>query len=203
MMFERFTNEARSAVVLSQEAARRLQHRYIGTEHLLLALLNDDGVAGQVLGEAGITRERAEAAIERYLSRGKDGQPFSPTDAEALRSIGIDVDEVRARIEEHFGPIPLEPPVPPVRRRFSLRRDERRTTGPVKGHIPFTARAKKVLELSLREALRLKSKDIRTEHMLLGLLREGEGLAALVLVQHGNDLDALRRQIEQRLRPAA
>lgn len=71
------------------------------------------------------------------------------------------------------------------------------------GHIPFTPRAKKVLELSLREALRLHHNEIRTEHVLLGLLREGQGLAALLLVARGLSLDELRRRVLERLGNAA
>ena len=63
------------------------------------------------------------------------------------------------------------------------------------GHIPFTPRAKKVLELSLREALQLSHKSIRSEHLLLGLLREGEGVAAQVLIASGVDIAALRTKV--------
>jgi len=62
------------------------------------------------------------------------------------------------------------------------------------GHIPFTPRAKKVLELSLREAIRLKHKSIASEHILLGLIREGEGLAMKIMVEAGVDLEGVRRE---------
>jgi ATP-dependent Clp protease ATP-binding subunit ClpA len=68
------------------------------------------------------------------------------------------------------------------------------------GHIPFTPRAKKVLELSLREALQLGHNYIDTEHVLLGLIREGEGVAAQILVKLGADLRRLRRQVLDRVR---
>jgi ATPases with chaperone activity, ATP-binding subunit len=67
------------------------------------------------------------------------------------------------------------------------------------GHIPFTPRAKKVLELSLREALQLGHNYIGTEHILLGLIREGEGVAAQVLVKLGADLNRVRQQVIQLL----
>jgi ATP-dependent Clp protease ATP-binding subunit ClpC len=68
------------------------------------------------------------------------------------------------------------------------------------GHIPFTPRAKKVLELSLREALRLGHGYIGTEHILLGLIREGQGLGAMILVRRGGDLDRVRRMVVDALR---
>lgn len=68
---------------------------------------------------------------------------------------------------------------------------------------PFSPRSKKVLELALREAIRLRHHHIGTEHILLGLLREGNGLAALVLAEAGVDLDDLRRRVETALRTAA
>ena len=206
-MFERFTPAARALVVSAQEQSRALDHAYIGTEHLLLSMLASDDSVSALLREHGVTLESARATIVQYL--GGPAERLSPNDAEALRAIGIDLDEVRRRLEENFGPNPLAvPPEEPVRRRFGLRRRHRQPAraggGPSpKGHIPFTPRAKKVLELSLREALRLKQREIGTECILLGLLREGEGLAALVLVRNKVDLAKLRGTVEERLRKAA
>jgi hypothetical protein len=101
---------------------------------------------------------------------------------------------VRAKIEEAFGPGALEPERPPTR--YGL--FGRKVVGG-----PFTPRSKKVLELSLREMLRLKHRAITSEHILLGLLREGEGLAAQILVERGVDFPDIRRQVEQSLRSAA
>jgi ATP-dependent Clp protease ATP-binding subunit ClpA len=203
MMFERFTAEARALVVGAQEQARALAHPYIGTEHLLLALLATGDGASELLRERGVTVEVARATIEQYVGRPQGW--LSPADAEALRAIGIDLDEVRRRLSENFGPDPLcMPPEQPVRRRFGLRRIRRGSGPPRPGaHIPFTPRAKKVLELSLREALRLKHRSIGTEHILLGLIREGEGLAALVLTKAKIDLADLRRAVEISFREAA
>jgi ATP-dependent Clp protease ATP-binding subunit ClpA len=202
-MFERFSTAARELVKDAQEQARRLEHGWIGTEHLLLALLAAEGRPGELLRDAGLTTELVTDAIQRLLGSTKLGAD----DAAALRTIGIDLDEVRARIEEHFGPVDLNPPPPPPRRRFRFgrRRQQptRPVTGPITGHIPFTPRSKKVLELSLREALRLDSRSIELEHLLLGLLREGEGLAALVFAESGVDLGDLRRRTEDSLRKAA
>jgi ATP-dependent Clp protease ATP-binding subunit ClpC len=137
-MFERFTSRARHVVVLAQEEARRIQHNYIGTEHLLLGLLGEpDGVAAQVLTGFGISLEGARQEVLAIIGPGK--------------------------------------------------------TAP-SGHIPFTPRAKKVLELSLREALALHHNYIGTEHILLGVIREGDGVGAQVLKQHA-DLTAIRMAV--------
>ena len=97
--------------------------------------------------------------------------------AKALESLGISLEAVRAQVEEIIGHGGAAP----------------------SGHIPFTPRAKKVLELSLREALQLGHNYIGTEHILLGLIREGEGVAAQVLVKLGADLSRVRQQVIQLL----
>ena len=138
-MFERFTDRARRVIVLAQEEARMLGHNYIGTEHILLALLHEgEGVA-----------------------------------ARALIALGISLDATRQAVEDIIG----------------------RGTQAPSGHIPFTPRSKKVLELSLREARSLGSDYIGTEHILLALLREGDGVAAQVLVGAGVDVNQARQQI--------
>jgi hypothetical protein len=110
---------------------------------------------------------------------------------------------VRAHLEENFGLQPLAPPpAEPPRRLFGLRRG-RRVDEPVTGHIPFSPRAKKVLELALRESLRLKNREIRGEHILLGMIREGDGLAALILTEAKVGLGGLRTEAERRLTPKA
>jgi hypothetical protein len=99
-MFERFSEKAREVVVRSQEAARDLHHGHIGTEHLLLALIEArDSVAYTVLSEAGLTAAGVRKDIKRFFGQ----------DAEALESIGIDLDAVRAKIEESFGAGALDP----------------------------------------------------------------------------------------------
>jgi ATP-dependent Clp protease ATP-binding subunit ClpA len=143
-MFERFTDRARRVVVLAQDEARRLDHNYIGTEHILLGLIHEGtGVA-----------------------------------ARALESLGVKLDAVREQVEEIIG------------------RGQQQTPT---GHIPFTPRAKKVLELSLRESLQLGQDYIGTEHILLGLVHEGDGVAAQVLVRLGADLNRVRQQVIQLL----
>lgn len=138
-MFERFTDRARRAVVLAQEEARKLDHGYIGTEHLLLGLIREgEGVA-----------------------------------ARALESLGISLKTVREQVVARVG----------------------RGRRPPSGHIPFTERAKRVLELSLRESGQLGHRYIGTEHILLAIIREGNGVAAQVLTGLGADLDRVRQQV--------
>ncbi len=103
-MFERFTADARTIVVHAQEHSRRLGHRYIGCEHLLLALVGNGQPAGAVLREHGVTPERVEEEIVRRIGLGSGAGLFADLDREALASIGIDLDAVRARIEASFGP---------------------------------------------------------------------------------------------------
>ena len=188
-MFERFTDRARNVVVDAQASARRLGHGYTGTEHLLLALLQGDGIAARVLGSLGVTAAAVEREVLAEVGRG----PFGQRDAEALGAIGIDLEEVRRRVEASFGPGALY-----WRPGRGCRRARRIPLAG--GHIPFSPRAKKVLELSLREALALKHNYIGTEHILLGLVREGEGLAMLILTRLGTGPQMVRARVIDALR---
>lgn len=187
-MFERFTDLARRVVVVAQEEARALGHPMIGTEHLLLGLLRaQDGVAARVLTSVGLREADVRDEITRRVGAGQHGRTAQ---AEALRVIGIDLDAVREQVENSFGPGALDRP---LRGRRRSRRGRRCTAFP--GHVPFSRRAKKVLELSLREALGLRHGYIGTEHILLALLREGAGVGARVLVDRQLRLDELRQQV--------
>jgi ATP-dependent Clp protease ATP-binding subunit ClpA len=104
MMFERFTGDARTVVVHAQAHARRLGHRYIGCEHLLLAVVSTGQPASAVLRENGLTPEHVEVEIVRLAGLGAGASLFADLDRDALASIGIDLDAVRARIEAAFGP---------------------------------------------------------------------------------------------------
>ncbi|GLH96130.1 Clp protease [Phytohabitans aurantiacus] len=201
-MFERFTKPARDVVTGAQIEARELRHRHIGTEHLLLALLRDDGVACSVLRDAGVYPEQVRADVRAQVGAGPD--PLGQADADALLSIGIDLDAIRSKIEETFGEGALDQPhMCEEPRRGLFRRQPRQVHGGSPRHIPFSPRAKKVLELSLREALHLKHSYIGTEHILLGLIREGNGLAAKVLTDAGLNLDDLRTHVLDALDRAA
>jgi ATP-dependent Clp protease ATP-binding subunit ClpC len=142
-VFERFNEQARQVVVLAQDEARALRHNYIGTEHLLLALLREE---------------------EGFAAR-------------VLESFEIDLEDVRAMVARIVG-----------------QGDEVTT-----GQIPFTPRGKKVLELSLQEALSLGQRYIGTEHILLGLIRENNGVGARVLAELGADPQAVRNEVPGRL----
>jgi len=139
-MFNRFTERARRVILLAREEAKRLDHDYLGTEHLLLGLIREgEGVA-----------------------------------ALALQNMGIDLEQVRQEVEKAVG-----------RGGGSL----------FLGQIPFTPRAKKVLELAVTEARNLGHNYIGTEHLLLGLIREGEGVAAQILTNLGADLERVREEV--------
>jgi Clp amino terminal domain, pathogenicity island component len=138
-MFERFTDRARRSIVLAQEEARRMQHNYIGTEHVLLGLLGEEtGVAARVAKGFGLTLDVGRDDVLAIIGRGK---------------------------------------------------------GASSGHIPFTPRAKKCLELALREALQLGHDYIGTEHVLLGIVREGNGVGAQILIKHAGSLSEVRAAV--------
>jgi ATP-dependent Clp protease ATP-binding subunit ClpA len=192
-MFERFTNRARRVVKQAQVERAAMRHDLVGTEHILLALVGaDGGIAGEVLRDAGVNAEDVRRRIIAHEGQGP--RVLGDADAAALKEIGIDLDAVRAKVEASFGTGALRPPLEPKR----LGRRVRRYLGG-----DFSPRAKKVLELSLREALRLKHNYIGTEHILLGLIREGGGLGALVLTDAGVSLDDLRERVHTALRAVA
>ncbi|MFQ6001997.1 MAG: Clp protease N-terminal domain-containing protein, partial [Anaerolineae bacterium] len=136
--FDRFTKRARRVLALAQEEAQRLNHNYIGTEHLLLGLVREEsGVAARVLKDLGVEPNALRKAVEEMIGRG-----------------------------------------------------ERK----VLGKIGLTPRTKRVIELAVDEARRLGHHYIGTEHLLLGLAREGEGIAVDVLKSLGVNLDRLRTE---------
>ena len=190
-MFERFTDEARAMVVVAQGEARALGHGWIGTEHLLLAALRPSSVAG-TLESVGLTHARVVAVV-------RGSQP-DPSDDAVLRELGIDVAEVRRRVEADFGAGALETAVPEWRppRRLRLLRARRRGGG----HIPFTGPAKQALVLGLREAVRLSSSEITAEHLVLGTMA-APGRAAAVVTVLGVTSDEVRRAVLAQLGRAA
>ena len=139
-MFNRFTERARKVILLAKEEAKRFNHDYMGTEHILLGLIREgEGVAAAVLQNLGLSPEAIRIEVEKLV------QP---------------------------GPTTL-----------------------VSGDIPFTPKAKKVIELAMDEARNLGHNYIGTEHLLLGLIREGEGVAAQALQNLGIDLDRVRSEV--------
>ncbi|RKY36864.1 MAG: hypothetical protein DRP72_03665, partial [Candidatus Omnitrophota bacterium] len=143
-MFNRFTERARKVLVLAKEEARRFNHDYIGTEHILLGLIREgEGVACAV-----------------------------------LQNLGMDLDRLRREVEKLVAPGSAQAVI---------------------GDIPFTPRAKKALEIAAEEARNLGHNYIGTEHILLGLIREGEGLASQILYSLGIDLERVRSEISSLL----
>ncbi len=139
-MFNRFTERARKVIILAKEEARRFNHDYIGTEHILLGLIREgEGVAAAVLQKLGLNLETIRLEVEKLVQPGPATQ--------------------------------------------------------VLGDIPFTPRSKKTLELSAEEARSLGHNYIGTEHLLLGLIREGEGVAAQALINLGLDLNKVRAEV--------
>jgi ATP-dependent Clp protease ATP-binding subunit ClpA len=186
-MFERFTDRARQVLVRARDESRELGHNFIGTEHLLLGLVAGEGVAARVLAARGVSADGVRARVVAIVGTAPGGAAVD--DAVALASIGIDLDEVTAAVEETFGEGALD-------RAAGGRRSKR--TMPWSGP-PFAPRVKKVLELSLREALAMKHGYIGTEHLLLAILREGQGVAAQILAEQV-DLQALRADVLDELR---
>lgn len=170
-MFERFTGPARESVQRAQEEARQLRHPCIGTEHLLLGVASIDGPAAQALVARGLDPDTLRNRIKVLTDDGLD--------PDALASLGIDLERVREATEARLGPGALDKRRPPVK----------------SGHLPLSRRAKKALELALRECVRLESGSIGTGHLLLGLIQEGEGLACQVLSEGRVDVDALRAEV--------
>ncbi|MGA2775676.1 MAG: ATP-dependent Clp protease ATP-binding subunit [Candidatus Omnitrophota bacterium] len=143
-MFNRFTERARKVIILAKEEARRFNHDYIGTEHILLGLIREgEGVAAAVLQKMGVSLENIRLEIEKLVQPGPSTQ--------------------------------------------------------IIGDIPFTPRAKKALELAAEEARSLGHNYIGTEHLLLGLIREGEGIASQVLLNLGMDLNSVRNEVMELL----
>lgn len=177
-MFERFTTAAREVVSRAATLAAGMGQRNIGTEHLLLAIMDTPqrpSTGAAVLAQFGIDSEAVRKAIMQR-SAGPDA-PFSDADAEALAKVGIDLAEVLARIDKLAGP----PPAGSTPGRLRSR--------------PLTPHAKKALQLSLREAIWLKSPAIGTEHLLLGLIRGEDAMAAQILAELGARPDRLRAAI--------
>ncbi len=170
-MFERFTADAREAVVRAQEEARALGAERIRSEHLLLgAVATPDTVAARALQRLGLDRAAVLGAVR--------SQPAHTLDADALAGVGIDLDAVRAQVDAAFGPGALDAAGAPVR--------------PSTGRLPFDADAKKMLELALREAVRLKHRRIDSGHLLLAAVRMDDAAAARALAGVGVGPEAVR-----------
>jgi ATP-dependent Clp protease ATP-binding subunit ClpA len=170
-MLERFTTHARSVVVLARTEAHALGSDAVGTEHVLLGVLGEpDSAGGRALSALGLTSDDIRGELRRGVD---DGPGLTSRDAEALQSLGIDLDEVRRTVEDAFGPGALD---------RGAGRGRTRRAG---GHTPFTPGSKKTLELAVREAINLRSRSIGTEHILLGLVRDDRNAASRILRAKG------------------
>jgi ATP-dependent Clp protease ATP-binding subunit ClpA len=229
-MFERFTKDSRGIVVRAQEHARQLGHRYVGTEHLLLAAAGTPAPAGDILRQQGLTVERVEGEIEQLIGRGPAAGLFGDLDRYALASIGIDLDAVRARIEASFGAdalvsasLKVQDLVRPRPRFGWLRRRFRRpghrpgqrgllnvdTAGRYRpggaigrGRLPFTLPAKKALAGAGRIAAGRHDQHIGAEHIVLSLLEMNNGPVRAILSELGAPVSAVRAAIVDRYRQA-
>jgi|1186.fasta_scaffold569230_1 ATP-dependent Clp protease ATP-binding subunit ClpA len=176
-MFERFTSDARNAVVEAQIVARQAGSRSIESRHVLVGLAEGGGRAGAALEAVGVDRDAVAARLRAQLSE-------TGLDATALASLGIDLAAVRRRADQVFGEGALD--------RATMKRR--------RGHIPFTSDAKKSLELALREAVRAGSSEIHDGHLLLGILRNAGSQAELELSRSlaaaGTDAAALRSAVD-------
>ena len=175
-MFERFTKDARTAVVGAQQVARETGSRGIDTRHVLVALVERPGRVKRTIRQAG-------ADVEWLVARTRADLRAGGLDGDALASLGIDLDVVRRKADAVFGADALE-----------------RAGRPPRGNVPFRPDAKKALELALREAVRQGSRSIRSEHLLLGILR-AESPGRAVLQGAGVDVVALRRSLDEQADP--
>jgi ATP-dependent Clp protease ATP-binding subunit ClpA len=193
-MFERFTDKARAAVFQARATAAGRGDRMIRPAYLLYALAAGDGVAARALAGLGVEA----AGLERQLDRAAPlGNPLAgeadSADAEALAAIGVDLDEIRRKVEEGFGPGALGRMTSPPPRR--------------PGRLIVTAELKQALALALAEARALHHDYIGTEHLLLGLLavvgRTPRGdFTAETLRDFGIDPDQARQRVLDELRRA-
>jgi hypothetical protein len=177
-VFERFTKDARRVVVTSLRVAAETGADKAGPAHLLLAVADDDGVGSRLLAGYGVTAASLRAA------GGSRRATLTEDEIRALSAFGIDAEEVFRRVEEAFGPDALDEPAgPPPRRRRGLL------------GAPFDGDGRKVLELSLREAVALHSRAIGSEHILLALLRVGvPDPMSTVLSEHAVTYDDAKRR---------
>lgn len=183
-MFERFTRDARATVLSAVEEAERENDPEVTPDHLLRALArNRKALAGRLIGDAGVKLAELTPGAAPAGDAARAG--LSGEEIDALRSVGIDADEIVRRVEESFGEGALAeaPPAPRRGRRF------------LGQHKPFTKGAKRALEHTLREAKALRHTNLGTEHLLLALLSphvDCPGTA--VLIRHGLTYEEARRR---------
>jgi ATP-dependent Clp protease ATP-binding subunit ClpA len=183
-MFERFGQDARRAVVRAHEEAAAAGQGEIGCEHLLLGLLAGPGPAAAAMTAAGLEL----TALRSRLPQASRAEPDA-LDADALASVGIDLDQVRRAAEATFGPGALD------------RAQRARARGP--GRMRLTADAKKALELALQAAVGLRHRELTGGHLLIGIIDQGHNGALDLLPASAVGPAALRADVITRLAEAA
>jgi ATP-dependent Clp protease ATP-binding subunit ClpA len=172
MRFDRFTPEAREAVRLANEESARLGHPWLGTEHLLLGLLRQpDTPARAALAGLGVTSASVERELVDELGEPAGTRTLGEEDAEALRTLGIDLGEIRRRVEEAFGPGALD------------------RARPGRCGLPMMPRLKQTME---RAASGAGSGAIDTDHLLVGMMGVKGALAVLLVERLGTSPSADR-----------
>jgi hypothetical protein len=204
-VFERFTRDARTVVISTQDLCRSLGVDEVRPVHLLLALTDDGSGAREVLTAHGLTADAVGAAIG--VPRPGASAPLDDDDAAALRSLGIDLDAIREAVDQQFGEGALEAAAAGEGADGAEGRADggdlaQRRLG-LGGHVRFGRGAKKVLELSLREAVRQHSREIRSEHIALAVVRTDDDAVRMLLSGLGVDVRALRADLEGRGRRTA
>jgi len=198
-MFERFTRDARAVVIRTQDLCPAIGAEEVRPVHLLLALTEPPSGAATVLAAHGLTADAVGAALG--APRPAPPAPLGDDDAAALASLGIDLDAIRTAVERQFGEGAFDAAA------VASTADDARAgadddAGPggrrlgLGGHVRFGRGAKKVLELSLREAVRARSGEIRSEHIALAVLRTDDDAVRLLLRTLGVDARALRLDLE-------
>jgi hypothetical protein len=176
-MFERFARDAREAVVYAEAQAQVDGADHVGTDLVLLGMTREPStVAARALAQLGLDRDRVVTAVRAL--------PGTGIDAKALAGLGIDLEAVRASAEKTFGPGALDDLAPRAgRRRKPL------------GHVPFDPESKKLLEVALREAVRLKHNRIDSGHLLLAVARLDETKAHRALWDAGVGAESIRSAV--------
>jgi ATP-dependent Clp protease ATP-binding subunit ClpA len=175
-MYDRFTELAKRAIVAARDAADSLRHDFVGTEHLLLGLAQTAGTASEALRAHGLEIARTRTAVEGVLREADAPASGGRSAADALSTLGIDVAEIQQRADRNFGPGAFRYPRP-----------------------AFSLRLKKVIKLSLHQARELGGERIDTEHLLLGLLSDGEDTITRVWAELGIDPRTLRQTVLDRM----
>lgn len=173
-MFDRFTEGASQVMCLAYEESERLRHDYVGPEHVLAGLAQqDDTRAAAILARSGLGADTIHAGLDRLVTAGALPGPWR-NQADLLKSMGIDLAAVRRAAEESFGAEALCAAGRRARSRSCLRATPVVSAGPVS---PLSGKAllsKRPCELARQQATRLGQQDVTTEHLLWGVLRDAQ-----------------------------